>query len=121
MSLLLRAMLEKKEGLAAVGFLARNGSAATMQLGSDMKVYSVVVLHDGGTEMTKNHVRIQSVGQKTPVSTSARRIVEPWQIVQIVPDISAEGLSTWREKDRRRKTWRREEGRSGRLTIPRHE
>ena len=119
MSLLLRAMLEKKEELAAVGFLARNGSAATIQLGSDMKVYSIVVLHDGGTELTKNHVRIQSIGEDFGdyIGTENRGAVAN----QIVPDISAEGLSTWREKDRRRKTWRREEGRSGRLTIPRHE
>ena len=113
-------MLEKKEGLAAVGFLARNGSAATMQLGSDMKVYSVVVLHDCGTEMTNNHVRIQSVGQKTPVSTSARRIVEPWQ-VKSYQTLALKDFRRGGRKTVRRKTWRREEGRSGRLTIPRHE
>ena len=107
MSLLLRAVLEKKEGLAAVGFLARNGSAATMQLGSDMKVYSVVVLHDCGTEMTKNHVRIQSVGQKTPVSTSARRIVEPWQIK------SYKSYQTLALKDFRRAGRKTEEGKHG--------
>ena len=96
-------MLETKEGLAAVGFLARNGSAATMQLGSDMKVYSIVVLHDAGTEMTKNHVRIQSIGREDfgeYIGTENRGAVAK----QIVPYISAEGLSTWRKKDRRRKT-----------------
>ena len=57
--------------------------------------------------MTKNHVRIQSVGQKTPVSTSARRIVEPWQIK------SYKSYQTLALKDFRRGGRKTEEGKHG--------